>query len=62
MAMNIQTEAAAAVQAQILFDSRPQVMQVQATPAAAETSSVPAGDRADVVLTLSAAAQSLVGG
>ncbi len=60
--MNIQTEAAAAVQAQILFDSRPQVMQVQATPAAAETSAAPAADGADVVLTLSPAAQSLVAG
>ncbi|MDP9386118.1 MAG: hypothetical protein M3P50_13015 [Actinomycetota bacterium] len=60
--MNIQTEAAAAVQAQILFDSRPQVMQVQAVPAAAETSAAPSADGADVVLTLSAAARSLVTG
>ena len=60
--MNIQTETAAAVQAPIVFDSRPQVMQVQATPAAAETGAVQAGEHADVVLTLSATAQSLITG
>ncbi len=54
--MDIQQAAALEMQSKILFDARQQVMQVQATAVPAET---PASQNADVILTLSAAAQAL---
>jgi len=54
--MQINTDAGMAMTAKILFDSRQQVMQVQAAPPPA---SAPAAEHADVILSLSAAAQSL---
>jgi len=54
--MNVQAQAALEMQSKILFDARAQVMQVQSAPPAADA---PAAVHADVILTLSAAAQSL---
>ena len=54
--MNIQQAASLEMQSKILFDARQQVMQVQATPVPADA---PATQHADVILTLSAAAQAL---
>lgn len=54
--MNIQAEAAIAMQSKIMFDARERLMQVQVAPVAA---SAPVTEHADVVLSLSAAAKSL---
>ncbi len=54
--MDIQQAAALEMQSKIMFDARQQVMQVQA---AAVPADAPASQHADVILTLSAAAQAL---
>ncbi len=54
--MNVQEAAGLEMQSKILFDARQAVMQVQAQPVPADA---PASQHADVVLSLSAAAQAL---
>jgi hypothetical protein len=54
--MNVQLQAAMQVQSMVLGDTRDQLAKVQANPVPA---SAPASAHADVILTLSSAAQAL---
>ena len=56
--MNIQAQTALELQSWVMFDARAQVMQAQAAPAPADAAAATA-QNADVILTLSAAAQNL---
>jgi hypothetical protein len=57
--MNVQLQAAMQIQSMVLGDTRDQIARIQATPVPANA---PASAHADVIFTLSAAAQALTAG